>query len=78
MLEAYAWAWADNQVLAAVTLIPLGQSAGQRMLHALHDRLAEYAARAFDLMDSDIGISTALSTVASGRHEVQYTRLFRS
>jgi len=78
MLETYAWAWAENQVLAAVKLVPLGQSAGQRMLHALHHPLGAYAARALDLMDSDIGISTALSAVASGRHEVQYTRLFRS
>lgn len=78
MLETYAWAWAENQVLAAVKLVPLGQSAGQRLLHALHDPLAAHAARAVDLMDSDIGISTALSAVASGRHEVQYTRLFRS
>ncbi len=78
MLETYAWAWAENQVLAAVKLVPLGQSAGQRLLHALHDRLAAYASRAINLMDSDIGVSTALSTVASGRHEVQYTRLFRS
>jgi urease accessory protein len=78
MLETYSWAWAENQVLAAVKLVPLGQSAGQRMLHALHDRLAAYAVRAIDLMDSDIGVSTALSAVASGRHEVQYTRLFRS
>ena len=78
MLEAYAWAWTENQVLAAVKLIPLGQSAGQRILHALHDRLAAYADRALDLMDSDIGVSSAMSAVASGRHEVQYTRLFRS
>ncbi len=37
--RTYAWAWAENQVLAAVKLIPLGQSAGQRMLHALNTRL---------------------------------------
>ncbi len=30
-LQAYAWTWAENQVLAAVKLVPLGQSAGQRM-----------------------------------------------
>jgi urease accessory protein UreF len=34
--------------------------------------------RAQKLTDSDIGISTALSAVASGRHEAQYSRLFRS
>jgi urease accessory protein len=77
-LLTYAWAWAENQVLAAVKLVPLGQSAGQRMLHSLNPRLVAACARASACADSDIGISTALSAVASGRHETQYTRLFRS
>ncbi len=76
--ETYAWTWVENQVLAAVKLIPLGQSAGQRLLHALIPRVAAYSAQAVDIRDEDIGISTALSAVASGRHEIQYTRLFRS
>jgi urease accessory protein len=76
--QTYAWAWAENQVLAAVKLVPLGQSAGQRLLHALITRLGAYSTRAADILDADIGISTALSAVASGRHEIQYTRLFRS
>jgi urease accessory protein len=77
-LQAYAWAWTENQVLAAVKLVPLGQSAGQRMLHALGSRLVVLAERARGLADADIGIATSLSAVASGKHEVQYTRLFRS
>ncbi|MEO8019197.1 MAG: urease accessory UreF family protein [Pseudomonadota bacterium] len=77
-LQAYSWAWVENQVLAAVKLVPLGQSAGQRMLHALHARLVAICARSMICADSDIGISTALNAVASGRHETQYTRLFRS
>jgi urease accessory protein len=77
-LETYAWAWTENQVLAAVKLVPLGQSAGQRILHALSARLGAFAARAIDFAESDIGISTSASAVASGRHETQYTRLFRS
>jgi urease accessory protein len=78
MSQAFAWAWVENQVLAAVKLVPLGQSAGQRMLHALNLRLVALLARASDLADADIGISTAIAAVASGRHESQYTRLFRS
>jgi urease accessory protein len=77
-LQTYAWTWAENQVLAAVKLVPLGQSAGQRMLHALNARLDSHATRAIDLMDSDIGVATGMQAVASGRHETQYTRLFRS
>ena len=77
-MQAYAWAWVENQVLAAVKLVPLGQSAGQRMLHALNTRLGVLSARAIDFVDSDIGVSTLRQGIASARHEVQYTRLFRS
>lgn len=77
-LQTYAWGWVENQVLAAVKLVPLGQSAAQRMLHALGARIPALAARAHELSDADIGVSTALTAVASGRHEVQYSRLFRS
>jgi urease accessory protein len=77
-LQTYAWTWVENQVLAAVKLVPLGQSAAQRMLHALSMCIPRLVERAHKLTDSDIGISTALSAVASGRHESQYSRLFRS
>jgi urease accessory protein len=77
-LRTYAWAWAENQVLAAIKLVPLGQSAGQRLLHALNTQIDIWCATAGALMDSDIGISTCGQALASGRHETQYTRLFRS
>lgn len=37
---AYAWSWAENQVLAALKAVPLGQSAGQRILLALGTTIA--------------------------------------
>ena len=77
-LQTYAWAWAENQTLAAVKLVPLGQSAGQRILHALIPTLQSLSARALELSDEDIGTSTVMQTFASARHESQYTRLFRS
>ena len=77
-LQTFAWAWIENQVLAAVKLVPLGQSAAQRMLHRLTARIPPLVEQVHKLTDSDIGISTALSAVASGRHETQYSRLFRS
>ncbi|WP_202624206.1 urease accessory protein UreF [Steroidobacter agaridevorans] len=78
VLQAYAWAWAENQVLAAVKLVPLGQSAGQRMLHALVPLLEEIAVQAFDIDDEGIGACAVMQGLASARHETQYTRLFRS
>jgi urease accessory protein len=77
-LQTFAWAWIENQVLAAVKLVPLGQSAAQRMLHRLTARIPPLVEQAHKLTDSDIGISTVLNAVASGRHETQYSRLFRS
>ena len=76
--QTFAWAWIENQVLAAVKLVPLGQSAAQRMLHRLIARIPPLVEQAHKLTDSDIGVSTALNAVASGRHETQYSRLFRS
>jgi urease accessory protein len=77
-LGGYLWAWSENQVLASVKLVPLGQSAGQRMLHRLIDSMPQIVERALCLSDEDIGISTLSQTMASSLHESQYTRLFRS
>lgn len=77
-LQVYAWIWLENQVLAAVKLVPLGQSAGQRTLHALLPRLAQIAADAAQLRDEDVGTAALMQIVASSRHESQYSRLFRS
>lgn len=77
-LSAYLWSWAENQVLAALKIVPLGQTDGQRMLLALGDRLADIVARASTLKDDDIGAFTPRLAILSSRHETQYSRLFRS
>ena len=75
---AYLWTWAENQVLAAVKLIPLGQTDGQRALEAIRKRIPAMVAAADELTDEDIGSTTPLALMASAWHETQYTRLFRS
>lgn len=77
-LQAYAWTWAENQVLGAIKLVPLGQSAGQRMLHSLVPVLEEIATRAVAIEDEDIGACALMQGLSSARHETQYTRLFKS
>ena len=78
LLQAYAWAWCENQVAAAVKLIPLGQSDGQRVLMQIADRLPETVAAAMTVDDAAIGATTPGLALASSWHETQYTRLFRS
>jgi urease accessory protein len=77
-VEGYLWAWCENQVAAAVKLIPLGQTAGQRLLSRLMVPLAKAAEYGMNVTDDDIGALAPGLAMASALHERQYTRLFRS
>ena len=76
--QAYLWAWGENQVLAALKVLPLGQTAGQRILDRLLVEIPAICDHAADLDDEDIGVSTPRHAMASAWHETQYSRLFRS
>jgi urease accessory protein len=77
-MSGYLWTWSENQVLAAVKLVPLGQSAGQRLLHRLTAAMPGIVERAQALGDEAIGVGTLSQALASALHESQYSRLFRS
>src|SRR5258706_14280653 len=77
-LQAYLWAWIENQVMAAVKAVPLGQTDGQRMLLSLGNRIEELARKAMQMKDDEIGNFAPGLALLSGRHETQYSRLFRS
>ena len=77
-LAAYVWSWLENQVLAAIKLVPLGQVAGQRLLTALGARIPQVVATAMTLADDELSTFAPGLALASARHETQYTRLFRS
>lgn len=72
------WSWLENQVLSAVKIIPLGQTAGQRTLFRLSELLPGIIERANNIPDDEIGSSCMALSIASSQHETQYTRLFRS
>jgi urease accessory protein len=78
MAQGYLWAWCENQVLAAVKLLPLGQSAGQRILDALLQDIPAVAAQAALTTHGQIGTSAPRAAMGSAWHEGQYSRLFRS
>lgn len=75
---ALAWGWLENQVLAGVKLIPLGQVAGQRVLLELSRRIPALLESALARNDDEIGGMLPILALASSLHETQYTRLFRS
>jgi urease accessory protein len=78
VLLAYAFGWAENMVQAALKAVPLGQSAGQRILAGLADAIPAAVDRAAALMDSERQAFTPMLAILSAQHEVQYSRLFRS
>jgi urease accessory protein len=76
--HGFAFAWAEAQTSAAVRLVPLGQSAGQRILVAAAATIPEIVARALTLPDDELGSGAPRHAIASAWHETQYSRLFRS
>jgi urease accessory protein len=77
-MAGYAFAWAEATTSAAVRLIPLGQSAGQRLLAAAGDEIPEAVERARDLADDELAATAPGQAIASALHEALYSRLFRS
>jgi urease accessory protein len=77
-VQGYCWAWCENQVAAAIKLVPLGQTAGQRILSRIVECLPVAIDRGLNLADDDIGAVSPGVALACARHETQYSRLFRS
>jgi urease accessory protein len=77
-LIAYLWAWLENQVMAALKSVPLGQTDGQRLLLALSAQLTVIADSACALADDDLCNYAPGFAILCSRHETQYSRLFRS
>jgi len=77
-LLGYAWGWLENLTLAGIKIVPLGQTAGQRLLGRLIAEISGYVGSALRLDDGEIGACSPALAIASSRHESQYTRLFRS
>lgn len=75
---ALLWSWMDNQVAAAVKLVPLGQTAGQRILVQCMQCIPGAVSRALAIQDPEIGFSSPALAIGSAHHEQQYSRLFRS
>lgn len=77
-LVAYLYGWAENQAMAALKTVPLGQSAGQRILLSLRPVIAAAAQLAQALQDDELSTQTPLLAILSSQHQNQYSRLFRS
>ena len=77
-VRAFLHAWCGNLVSAAVRLVPLGQSAGLRVLSGLLPGVERMVADTRGSGLDDLGGACFRSDIAAMRHETQYTRLFRT
>lgn len=78
LAHAFALGFVASLVSAAVRLVPLGQTDGQRLTRDLAPLAAETARAALAATLDDVGGAAIGLDVASMRHECQEVRLFRS
>jgi len=76
--NGFIWSWLDNQIAAAIKLVPLGQTDGQRVLSSLLPIVPEIVSQGLAIVDEEIGASLPFMAILSSQHETQYSRLFRS
>ncbi len=77
-LLSFAFGWAENMMQAALKAVPLGQSAGQRVLSQLAAAIPAAVDQAMATSDGARQAHTPMLAILSARHETQYSRLFRS
>lgn len=75
---SFAFAWAENMMQSALKSVPLGQSAGQRILARLAREIPAAVDHALTLGDAGRQAFTPMLAILSAQHETQYSRLFRS
>lgn len=81
LLEAcmgHAWTLIENQVLAATKLLPMGQTAAQKMLAELLEPSVDRVHTGLVVEDASIGLSLPGLAMSSALHESQYSRLYAS
>ena len=77
-LIAFFHSVVSNLISAGIRTIPLGQTAGQRVLAALQPAVIAAADDTLRRDKRDIGSAAPMFEWTSIQHETQYTRLFRS
>ncbi|MDT8990793.1 urease accessory UreF family protein [Curvibacter sp. APW13] len=77
-LLAFAFGWAENLMQAAIKAVPLGQSAGQRILSALATDIPVAVDHALATTEETRQAFAPMLAILSSQHEIQYSRIFRS
>lgn len=76
--QMYLHSFLANLAAVAMRLVPLGQTEGQRLIHALMPQTAEIASHAVETGLDSLSATALASDIASMKHETQYSRIFRT
>jgi urease accessory protein len=74
----YLHAFAANLISAAVRLVPLGQTDGQRLLSDLAALISDTAQQAIEHSPDDLASHCFAADIAAMQHETQYSKVFRT
>lgn len=78
VLMSHVWSFIENQILVAIKAVPLGQSAGQRLLNRIIPLGDSAVSRSMEVSSDNWANFSPLQAISSSKHETQYSRLFRS
>ncbi len=78
IIALFQHSFAANLVSAGVRFIPLGQSAGQRVLAALHPQIAQIAQRAAGATRAGLSQSAFRAELQAAAHETLEVRIFKT
>jgi urease accessory protein len=80
-LLSFCLSFVENQVQSGQKLLPIGQAVGQRLISDLGpviDRCIDKVLSTDGSLESRLHTAAPMHSLLSARHEVQYSRLFRS
>ena len=77
-LTLILWTWLENQVVAAMKLIPIGHFSCQRLFFALEKKFEEIVKLALEMEKQQWSNFSPSQSIACAKHEGQYSRMFRS
>ncbi|MGN1281356.1 MAG: urease accessory protein UreF [Succinivibrio sp.] len=78
MLESYFFSYTEAMCIAAVKLVPIGQTDAWRIIAGLTAKWPEVYKKVQSVQDEMIGSGLVNLSILSVRHESQYSRIFRS
>lgn len=75
---SFTYNWIENAVMIGLKIVPFGQTKAHNLLKYFYGLMPKLLSLSFNIKNNDIGASLPLLSIASSRHETQYSRLFRS